>query len=147
MGRRQNWDSGQGIDGYGRGSARISADILNRLKVDAGQLTIASLIQEREAAVLEIQQLRETIDRLQADKERGNRLRSVVSKPSLIISPPSNPDALLRLKDVCALIGVGRSTIYKWVELSSFPKPIRVGARSVRWKASDLAQWRDALKS
>jgi hypothetical protein len=37
-------------------------DILTRLRTDAGQLTIAALIQEREAAAVEIERLRKQLD-------------------------------------------------------------------------------------
>ena len=39
-------------------------DILEHLRTDAGQLTIATLIQQRDAAASEIVRLQETITRL-----------------------------------------------------------------------------------
>lgn len=120
-------------------------DILDRLRIDAGQLTIAALIQEREAAACEIERLRETVDRIRASKPPPVRTTPQVPTKAQRSEPLLSPDALLRLNDVCALVGVGRSTVYSWVASKTFPQPVKVGARAVRWKARELAAWREAL--
>jgi predicted DNA-binding transcriptional regulator AlpA len=40
------------------------------------------------------------------------------------------------------MLGIGRSTIYKYVGEGKFPAPIRVGEKSVRRKLSDILAWR-----
>ena len=50
-------------------------DILVRLGTDAGQLTIAELIQEREAAASEIERLRSNQDRADATTNLPRRMR------------------------------------------------------------------------
>lgn len=48
--------------------------------------------------------------------------------------PPSRTvQRLLRLKQVRTITGLGRSTIYRWMEAGRFPKPVRLGPRSVAW--------------
>lgn len=48
---------------------------------------------------------------------------------------------ILRLKDVIARTGLARSTIYKYVDIGAFPKPIPLGGRSVGWIDSEVDEW------
>ncbi|MFG1294072.1 helix-turn-helix transcriptional regulator [Xanthobacter versatilis] len=51
-------------------------------------------------------------------------------------------DKLLRLSEILAPRGpipVGRSTWWEAVRTGRFPQPVRLGARMVAWKASDIA--------
>jgi prophage regulatory protein len=48
---------------------------------------------------------------------------------------------ILRLKEVIEKTGLARSTIYKYVELGAFPKPISLGGRSVGWVDSEVHEW------
>ena len=141
-------------------------DILDQLRTDAGQLTIATLIQQREAAASEIVRLRETITHLGSAQQQMGRnapqplanrsLPAHTDAPSRGSAPPCNtpsttlrPErgALLRLKDVCSLVGVGRTTVYAWIAHRKFPQPVQVGARAVRWKTEDLDAWRASLET
>ncbi len=56
-------------------------------------------------------------------------------------------DNLLRLPDVEAIAGYKKSKIYKLMEEGKFPKPVRLGARTVRWKSSEIRSWIDGLIS
>ena len=60
-------------------------------------------------------------------------------KASVFKSPPLPP--LLREADVCKLLGVHRSTIWRRMKVSDFPPPIRIGVRSLRWRVVDLEKW------
>ena len=54
----------------------------------------------------------------------------------------NNPDALLRMPILCALTGMGRSTIYEKIANGTFPAPaVKLGARCTRWRASDVHEW------
>jgi len=48
---------------------------------------------------------------------------------------------ILRLKDVIEKTGLARSTIYKYVDSGTFPKPIPLGGRSVGWVESEVHEW------
>ncbi|MFS2222000.1 helix-turn-helix transcriptional regulator [Pantoea sp. B65] len=54
---------------------------------------------------------------------------------------------MLRLKAVVAKTGVGRSTIYDWLNPKSprhdgsFPKQRRLGQQSVGWLESEIDEW------
>ena len=39
------------------------------------------------------------------------------------------------------LFKVSPATIYRWIKEGKFPKPVRLGANMVRWKASDIEVW------
>ena len=39
------------------------------------------------------------------------------------------------------LLKVSPATIYRWIKEGKFPKPVRLGANMVRWKASDIEAW------
>ncbi len=48
---------------------------------------------------------------------------------------------ILRLKDVINKTGLARSTIYKYLDAGTFPKPIPLGGRSVGWIDSEVHEW------
>ena len=48
---------------------------------------------------------------------------------------------ILRLKDVIDQTGLARSTIYKYIDAGSFPKPVPLGGRSVGWVESEIQDW------
>jgi len=54
---------------------------------------------------------------------------------------PAGPDKLLRLERVQDLIGLGRSSIYAKVKNGTLPAPVRLSARAVGWRESDIFQW------
>jgi prophage regulatory protein len=62
-------------------------------------------------------------------------------------------DVIVRLKQVLAETGVSRSTAYAKFTADSkyydplFPKPVKLGARSIGFRASELASWKDSLKN
>ncbi len=59
---------------------------------------------------------------------------------------------IMRLNEVMARTGLGRSSIYKFIAAGTFPKPIPLGDRAVGWLEEELEKWiadrvaeRDAL--
>tara|TARA_R110001583_G_scaffold192781_1_gene359763 strand:- start:14 stop:208 length:195 start_codon:yes stop_codon:yes gene_type:complete len=48
---------------------------------------------------------------------------------------------ILRLKDVISYTGLARSTIYKYIDAGSFPKPVPLGGRCVGWVESEIQGW------
>ncbi len=54
-------------------------------------------------------------------------------------------DALLNVKTVQATTGLSRSTIHAKVKDGTFPAPIKLSARCVRWHSEAIHQWIDAL--
>ena len=54
---------------------------------------------------------------------------------------PTKPEKLLRLPEVEALTGLKKTSLYNGAPDGSFPKPIRISARCVAWRESDLVAW------
>jgi prophage regulatory protein len=57
------------------------------------------------------------------------------------------PHAVLRLPAVKTRTGLSRSTIYARIAEGKFPHPVRLGARAVGWRESDISTWIDGLES
>lgn len=47
----------------------------------------------------------------------------------------------LRLNDVKALTGLGRSTIYKYIKQGTFPTAVKLGGRSTAWVEAEVQVW------
>jgi prophage regulatory protein len=132
------------------GDSGIPADMLERLKVDLGQKTFGELLQERDWAVQEIVRLRAEIVRLASRPLRATSLSpagSAVAKIGDDSTAWMELRRLIRLADVCKLIGLGKTMIYQLKSEGSFPKSVRVGARAVRWRMADIIAWQGARKS
>ena len=52
---------------------------------------------------------------------------------------------LLRLDELTSEVKLGESTIKQKVKDGNFPKPIKIGARAMAWKRSDIEGWIDTL--
>lgn len=55
-------------------------------------------------------------------------------------------DYLIRLPELLALTSKSRSTLYREISNGTFPAPVRIGARAVAWRASDITEWLESLK-
>ncbi len=53
---------------------------------------------------------------------------------------------ILRIKATIAKTGVPRATIYLYMKNGTFPKPIKLGIRSVGWIEAELDEWLKARK-
>ena len=127
-------------DLFAKGHTMLASDILDRLMIDPGKRTLGELVQDREAALFEIRRLRGDIERL-----RGMRTLCTGKTDNAEAGPAMRPGMLIRLTEVVELLGVSRSTIYKWVDEGAFPPPVRVSERAVRWRTEDIEAWRGSL--
>ena len=50
-------------------------------------------------------------------------------------------ERILRRREVEALTGLSRSTIYAQMAEGTFPKPVRLGKRAVGWTDSTIEEW------
>ena len=54
---------------------------------------------------------------------------------------------LIRLPEVRHRVGLGRSTIYRWMAEGKFPKPVQLGGYAVAWAEDEVEAWiSDRLK-
>ena len=54
---------------------------------------------------------------------------------------PRRVSRLIRLKEVQHRVGLGRSTIYRWMADGRFPKPVQLGGHAVAWSQDQLDDW------
>ena len=52
-------------------------------------------------------------------------------------------DRFLRIREVMVLTGLSRATLYLMVGERQFPAPVRLRARAVAWRASQIKNWMD----
>jgi predicted DNA-binding transcriptional regulator AlpA len=52
----------------------------------------------------------------------------------------TNPDALLTVETVCALVGCKPDTVRAWVKVQKFPPPVHLG-RNQRWRSAVVTDW------
>ena len=57
------------------------------------------------------------------------------------IQPHDGRDRLIRLPEVQARTGLGKSSIYAGVRVGTFPAPVRLSARAVAWRESGIDRW------
>lgn len=48
---------------------------------------------------------------------------------------------LIRLPEVRHRVGLGRSTIYRWMAEGKFPKPVHLGGFAVAWAENEIEAW------
>lgn len=48
---------------------------------------------------------------------------------------------IIRLREVMNATGLARSTIYKYIAESAFPKPVSLGDKCVGWIESEVQDW------
>ena len=90
--------------------------------------------------------------------KRGRKAPPEAKSPLRLVSVECNPapdaehrlrgpwfqvvaDRLLREREVCEMVAVSRSTLWRWVRTNSFPAPIRIGPSAVRWQLSAVQEW------
>lgn len=54
---------------------------------------------------------------------------------------PRRVTRLVRLREVQHRVGLGRSTIYRWMADGKFPKPAQLGGYAVAWAEEDISAW------
>ena len=53
-------------------------------------------------------------------------------------APPAQPDKLIRIKTVCEMTGLGKTSVYS---IPDFPKRLVLSRRAVGWKLSEVQAW------
>ena len=53
---------------------------------------------------------------------------------------------LIPIGTVSREVSLSKSSIYRMMATGTFPKPVRIGARAVRWVATDIEKWLKQLQ-
>jgi len=66
----------------------------------------------------------------------------VLEKPPMnkLVEKPAPTDRLLRIDEVLALTNIGKSSWLAGVKSGKFPKPIKLGERTTRWRLNDILE-------
>lgn len=48
---------------------------------------------------------------------------------------------LMRREEVLQVCGISKSTMYNSIRQGQFPGPVRIGARAVGWRKSEVVAW------
>lgn len=51
---------------------------------------------------------------------------------------PAQPDKLIRIKTVCEITGLGKTSVYS---IPDFPKRVQLSRRAVGWRLSEVQAW------
>lgn len=54
---------------------------------------------------------------------------------------------LLTQREVCALLGVSRISLWAWRKAGKFPQPVVLGARTVRWPEPVVAKFVESRRA
>jgi prophage regulatory protein len=58
-----------------------------------------------------------------------------------------NGEILLKLPQVIEKVCYQKTTLYKKIQEKEFPAPVRLGARAVAWKLSEIEAWIESRAS
>ena len=47
----------------------------------------------------------------------------------------------LRIKDVCEMTKIAKSTVWLWVKQDKFPHPKKISARVTVWNEDEIKKW------
>ena len=56
-------------------------------------------------------------------------------------------EKLLKCSEVQEQTALSKPTVYRKMNTGEFPRPLRIGSCTVRWKQSDITGWIDSLIS
>ncbi|MEG9438510.1 AlpA family transcriptional regulator [Edaphobacter sp. HDX4] len=74
-------------------------------------------------------------------------IRTASSSTQAQESRPAPKKKFLRLPTIIETTGLSRSTIYRKLDDGNFPRPVRLGPKSVAWIESEVQDWMDQLAS
>lgn len=69
------------------------------------------------------------------------------NQPTQQVSQTTHELRVLRIQQVAEKLSIGKSTIYDWLNEksprydSTFPKPIKLSAKSIGWLSSEIEAW------
>ena len=123
----------------------MTTDMLRRLEADPGSRTIGELLQERAWALNEILRLRSALKNLRPTKSRVMRAWQFLGDRT-VPAAASDSHQLLRIGEVCAMVGLSRAMVYRMISEKRFPAQTKVSPGCARWRMSDVISWQSSLR-
>ncbi|MDH1379323.1 AlpA family transcriptional regulator [Comamonas aquatica] len=78
---------------------------------------------------------------IQIDSQSAVATQIVATHQQQLTTDHRDQERLLRIRDVCHLTGLGRSTVYLKVREGSFPPPVQLHGTCVAWYQSQVRTW------
>ena len=75
------------------------------------------------------------------NKSESSDAATGVNKDGGAPASPTKPGKLIRLPFVEERTGLRKSSVYFGVKAGTFPAPVRLSARAVAWRESDIDRW------
>lgn len=79
------------------------------------------------------------------DEIRGKRRRAPALPslhPAAVAQPAGQTDVrVIRIKEVLAICGKSRSSVYELIQKGAFPAPVKLGGRSSGWVKAEVLAW------
>ena len=66
-----------------------------------------------------------------------------VTKNKLSSHPTKSVDRIIRAEEVESMVGLSRTSLWRYERKDEFPKRVSLGASSVGWKLSQVQKWID----
>ena len=74
-------------------------------------------------------------------------LARMLEKRGQPIPTPKAPARLIRRPELEAMTGLPKSTLYDYLQAGTFPAPVKLSARSVAWRLSEVEAWIESRQS
>ena len=55
--------------------------------------------------------------------------------------------AVIRTKELLALLGVSRMTLHRWIEAGRFPQPLKANGRTFGFNYNSVIEWMNKLEN
>lgn len=54
---------------------------------------------------------------------------------------PRDPDSIIRPKELCEMLSVSLSTLYRWESIGEMPEKVKLSNQAVGWRYKDITEW------
>lgn len=122
-------------------------DIVEALRADPGRFTLREFLQQREAALYEVNRLRARLRQESlVPAVRADAMDRTARPNGDLHSPALRPGPLVSAKELKSILGVGSTTLYKMVSEGRFPRQSQFGYRKGRCHSNDVIEWLGRLQ-
>ena len=103
------------------------------------ELQLKNNIAEMQLALKTITEISNNLLNQQNDK--SIKSSQILDAPPTCKLSKKPPKSLLRIQEVCLILGISRSTLYRMVNDGQFPKALDLGPRYKAWQKSTVTEW------